>query len=265
MKAQAAYHVPEQLYLCRERPNSTTTAPFSEFRWHSMVCVNDIIMTFLKEKQNTMGKDVYYYAVHNCYDRLMDVLEERFQGFITENKTETITLVETFCYLWKGVLGIPKFIEMQRIVKLREILLKRDILSKPIINFFENIDFNKIKKLYEDNIRKIFSDIPFKDANICIGIYGMGRHTKNLMKEYEKYEGTILCDYVFIDSFAPTDGRTYFDAPVLNIKDTKGKVDVVLVSTFKFMRDFNRNIDAFLGKEFRRINLYGENDKISFF
>lgn len=75
--------------------------------------------------------------------------------------------------------------------------------------------------------------LPFSDETKKIGIYGIGKHSRGLLKNYESIVGEIKCQIIYIDSNVISYTRRIGYADIINICDAGSTgLDGIVISSF---------------------------------
>lgn len=92
----------------------------------------------------------------------------------------------------------------------------------------------KVVSLHRLLVAEVLKSLPF-DRPICVGVYGIGEHTKKLLKSYREYVGEIRANLVFLDSNVQSHTTTYEDKEVYNIRDVHDKdLEAVIISSCRY-------------------------------
>ena len=80
--------------------------------------------------------------------------------------------------------------------------------------------------------------LPFSDETKKIGIYGIGKHTRGLLKNYEYIVGKIKCQIVYIDSNIISYTQRRDNTDIINICDAaSAELDEIVISSYLYEQE----------------------------
>ena len=111
--------------------------------------------------------------------------------------------------------------------------------------------------------RKLFATLPLNISGRRVGIYGRGKHTRNLLEKYQQLQGDIVADIMFIDSAEESFGSMYMGRDVVNIKDVKTKLDTIIISSYLYHNKMYRLCETY-ANEIEIIDIYLQEKTVLF-
>lgn len=269
MQAKKVLCVKEKYYIRRYRENSIMVSGWSYKRWFGALNGSVNIWEYLKKNWDIISKQKELVNVIMSYSlsMLKRVVEKSQLDFFEMSGYSIEYVINEFLRIWNLYYksNIDSFIKYKGSLYLYCLFEKNKTINiKGQMDLIIS-DYNVIMERYQYHIRKKLSLLPLDNAELKVGIYGVGKHTKELFKQYNNLIGNIRCNYFFVDSYTKDDKEMYLGRPILNIKNVKNIVDIIVVSSFVYMEDINNKIDEILGCDFPRICLYDENEICSSF
>lgn len=262
MNAQRVKHMPEKLYIRRMRRNSITTGGWSSVRWNGLIYAIEVPLEYLNINIDVLSRNLVMKILF-LYWSMVKVL---IMGRKEMGSTEDVDIWKfnedmcSFLKMWKkNVPYMHSIPELRMTLDIKKELDAMDYLDSKIREEFLSIDLSNLEELSKQSKRVILQSIPFSRPEIRLGIFGLGKHTKCLLQDYQELIGEIRCEYMFFDSFIDAVGE-YMEKPVYNIKEAKGKVDMILISSYIYSDEMNAMVDSVLGSRFERIQLYNCSD-----
>lgn len=224
----------EQLYVRRYRAGSIMTSNISRKKCMDKMYVqfkiwNDIRANpSIEWRENILCK----YLLRNASDTIW-MIEQC-------EETNDIKVQETlFC---------GKFIEgWGKICKNNLALLHEyNILLKMYKKAGESngTECGEIRKQFIEKLKRKLESLPLKNEKLKVGIYGIGNHTKAMLRLYEKYVGKINCNYIYIVSDILQSGVNLEDKKqrIVSYKNIPGDVGAIIISSLIHMDDMVRNL-----------------------
>lgn len=107
------------------------------------------------------------------------------------------------------------------------------------------------------NIALLLERLPLNNIGKMIGIYGMGRHTENLLRQYQKLVGKITANLAFIGTLEETGSRKYKGFDVYNVKDLlESGIEEIIISSALYESDMYNNLIELYGDRFKIYTFY---------
>ncbi len=268
MLAKRVKYLGKKLYVRRYRENSTMTSEWSYKRWEGNVKGYLEICKFLRNK----NKLIHIHDVQNViyaflYNNLKRIVQDSYRLKETNNDINREIIINNFFETCEDLrLETDNLCAKLKSTQYLINLLKENKITSTSMfatNLINNSYF--IEKEYDRLLMEKFKVLPFSSSDLKVGIYGIGKHTQDFLKQYEKLIGNIKSSYFFVDSYVMEKNAEYCGKPLININSAKGKADTIVVSSFIFQDVINEKIDEVLGRDFVRVNLYNKNDLISYF
>ncbi|WMC93865.1 glycosyltransferase family 2 protein [Kineothrix sp. MB12-C1] len=268
MLAESVKYLKQELYIRRYRENSVMTSGWSYKRWEGIYKGYLEICCFLRDKRELIAvsgiQETILALLYTNLKKIFDISKTISEIDGSLNKEIIINIFLETCQTFKTELE-DSFVKLKSQLYLINLIRENKINCEKehIINLLNN-SF-AIEKKYNRLVAEKIKPLPFRSREMRVGIYGIGKHTQELLGRYEELIGNIESDYFFIDSYITEENAEYCGRPLLNIDNVKGKADIIIISSFIFQRMINEKIDEALGRDFKRINLYNNNDFISYF
>lgn len=120
-----------------------------------------------------------------------------------------------------------------------------------------------LEKQLDLSYRKLFATLPLNISGRRVGIYGRGKHTRNLLEKYQQLQGDIVADIMFIDSAEESFGSMYMGRDVVNIKDVKTKLDTIIISSYLYHNKMYRLCETY-ANEIEIIDIYLQEKTVLF-
>lgn len=274
MKADTVKTVEKDLYIRRIRSNSIMTSEVKAKNIENMLFLQEETYKFLTGLVDTSDKGflislgLYSQIVTNMVAEIIDKCkvinkEERKNYYYKSN----ITFLYVIFMLTKKVQSVtlPMLVKYQ-IVKMKEVIEDGKIIDNLFLNSPFALDVGMTEQKCNEDIEKeyrnILNGLPLNNKNITVGIYGTGRHTVHLIKNYDKYCGRIEAELLFIDSYIPSYQKKYIGFDIINIREAEKLVDCVILSSFIYEKEFMKNCSVYLSENIPIIRFY-EEEKVS--
>jgi len=242
--AERIKYVNEKLYIRRYRKDSIMTKKIELKNAESQVDILENIAKEAARNKNQFGRKAKY-AMRNWYHLLTDnALYFIRQAHLTEEDEKKCNVKTLQMYFYIFCLFVSdqnwmisdynNLLERLNFVKFHQYMVE---LNTCILQQFQENDFSVFnEKINCERHRKyvdFFRQLPLQE-NKTVGIYGLGKHTEKFLGYYEAYMGKFSCDLIFIDSNKKTGETMFLGHEVWNVQDIKEKVDVIIVSSYKF-------------------------------
>lgn len=245
MTAETVKYVPHNYYKRRYRNQSITTSGNDEKKINGFFHVLQWNTKIIKSI-NTDEKLRYVFRQYlfNYLSVQMDRIEH---SDLRDKGTYFVTAFDMFfqeCGCLTDLSGINMLLTYMSILEKR--IDCKELKSKTFE--FENgvYSWEELKEqaaaLHKSLVTEILRSLPF-DKEISVGVYGIGEHTKKLLKSYREYMGQIRANLVFLDSNAQSNTITYEDKPVYNIRDVCDKeLEAVVISSCRYQEELYHTI-----------------------
>ena len=242
-------YLPYDLYIRRYRQNSITVRQIKE---KDIVDICFVIYRFLeKEKAIISYRDV---ITCNAYIALIFKIFEWGYAKMKKEKWNLVCfdeLIETICSYftkWPNEYRSTSYYFFMYLVE-----SKRTVCDP--------IKISLIEAQIREKLTAIFEKIE-KGKNKRIAIYGRGKHTNILKREYEVLMGKSLDHDIYVDTFQ-SDGCSEDGIPIVNIADAEKYVDTIIISSYYYRlemlskcREYASNIEIIDFYEIEKMNLF---------
>lgn len=105
-------------------------------------------------------------------------------------------------------------------------------------------------------LEELFREIPLREKNAYVGIYGIGRDAERFFDVYQKSLGRIKARVAFIDSSAISGQGKYKGYDIYNVNDIGNMpLECIVVASSKYEREMCRTIARKYENRFRIIRL----------
>ena len=120
----------------------------------------------------------------------------------------------------------------------------------------------KVKYMLRDKCKQKLSVLPFQKES-CIGIYGIGSHTKYMLDLYREMVGNIKADIYFIVTHSL--GNTEFmGKEIKEIDSIYPDTEYIIVSSKLYQAEICKRLDSSKFAAKRIVTLYNQNDAVDF-
>ncbi|WP_026650987.1 glycosyltransferase family 2 protein [Butyrivibrio proteoclasticus] len=267
--AREVLYIPQKLYVRRVRDNSITTIKVDHRHYDGICSAYEECMDFIEK--NTPGganSTVKYYnalcrylsfgidiIIGKCHQSNGDIsfaqkTLNRMMGYMIDSP-ETITYSGLFTTEKCLKLFKQEGVELSR----RNIDNTKMVLGCRDESEFEDRIALEMQRKRED----IALQLPLCDANLNIGIYGMGVHTSQLIEECSKHK-EIEANIFFVDSNRYSGEVGILDKKIFNVKEIPVDTDYVIISSWVHHNEMLLNLMKYAGEKVKIIDLY-ENEK----
>lgn len=260
MKANRVKYIPQKLYTYRRRENSITTSEVSEKTINSLKYVLESKFEYCKEVLNQHeGNKELLLAMKKYICMRMELLTLaifNFKGYINEEYWG-YKFKKYFKYYFSIFESnyISEYIQINKIIK----MCKRKNIK------FEYLE-KKIENILNEKYIELFKKLDLNNRDKLIGIYGIGNHTINLIKAYERYMGRVQAKIIFIDSSKSKNKcEEYLNRKVINVSNiNRYNFDKVIISSFTYEKEIFLNLINHINYSTNIIRFY-ENEWIYIF
>ena len=248
-------YIPEKLYYRRYREGSTMNSPVSNKKIVDKIKiigqVQEVLLNVILKRDIDLLIYLSYYW--NLYGDFLvecsankDFPDRQYWGsIIYERYKESRRLLS----------------DMQLVGESLSIISEHCLILNCLKNMGIQIDikeYKSIRERYKKSIINVLKKLPLHDENIVIGIYGVGKHTDNLMEVYEKFVGKIRCGIVYMETKVG-EVKEYKNQPIYCMKDIIKDLTLVIISSFLYQDRMIRNIED-LGMKLEILTLYDKNE-----
>ena len=236
------------LYVRRYRENSTTTSIQDERKVIDVIKVYIMICNYLKEVYITSiaRKEIIRYVCSFCLWQIKKNYNEK-----NTNITECLARL---CIDFIDFISIKK----------DKLSLSELIVCAYMSDYYTNecgLENNYLKiyrELLKKKVIEILSPINLSESSKKIGIYGTGKHTKELIYLYNKYINDIKANIVYIvSSDSNIDNKEYM--PLIEVNKVTNDFDQIVISSKVYQKQMERNLMS-VNYGNKIIKFYDENE-----
>lgn len=265
---QCMYHarfvicVQNQLYIRRYRENSTMTSEITSKKIEDYVVVYKMMWQYIAEAIRPGNLDFWKGYISYGVLRSFDMIEKcpdidvrtryekqlifyfyQYCEPLIADKYPTIEVYCIFLKIYTSILKIGLFLfdSIETLPKKEEKLQKRRIDLK-----------EKIRKIIDYKLRKIL----FGNSDQTIVFYGIGEHTKYLLKYIQEYHGTIVGRFYF--GVTDKGELRFVDEKMKNVNLWEKDVDVFVVSSMIYQNEMKETLNRYEINDERVVLLYDE-------
>lgn len=242
MKAERVKCIDNKLYYWRKRNDSITGSVVSLENIKSLEYI--IKKNFELIKQNITGDSDLIYA----FKKFINIIGTCVISKIDNNKDDDkknnmiadiiLFFLEEYInifkdsFIYSDYANIGKYINKFNEICCNKIALDNILNNCPEIKHGSNRVEDSINYLIQKNRTELLSKLPFQKVNFNIGIYGIGKHSYLLIKNYEKYIGDIKANIIYVDTYKGSGKDVFMEKQVINVKDiNKYKLDAIIISS----------------------------------
>ncbi len=258
IEAHSIAYINNKLYVRRYRDNSVTTSQFTYQKWLALCQAKELCFDYLstsfEEQQDGYIKSVIRYLINS-----IKTLNWR-KKFLTN---EDITLAKkdfakiqmrASCVLAKAIDAASNDVmPVDLSMMIVSLLFAMDEVEESLVTSLRRKSdyINKAWDVYKNYIYEKLNKLPL-NLSKKIGIYGVGDHTRRMIKWYESFF-TIRCELVFIDSYITTGQKEYLGVPIINARDiAEYGLDAIIISSYLYEEEiFNTLKDIYFGDIYR--------------
>lgn len=243
-------YLPHELYYYRIRPNSIMT---SEITLRKVVSPYNLCMGMLdsieKLYDNTEKKLFWLGYIAEkikelvCYSYSKTSSEVLYHLLESDYETVESLQYQFLCRYWDELSKAGN--NPQNILLMLQ-CMENTLCCTGVISEREKQLIERICGYREEYLYQELSKLPFSDEKAKIGIYGLGKHTQGLLRNYKKYVGEINCQITYINSDVNSYTIHIGLSDVINIADAgSAGLDGIVISSFiheKEMYDMARSV-----------------------
>lgn len=113
------------------------------------------------------------------------------------------------------------------------------------------------KQMRDENLMRIFKQLDFKNSDIHVGIYGIGKYAQYFLDKYEELCGKVNSELLYIET---NPQKAYFRGKkVVSIDDIAHiDLDYILIASSEYEQQIEQNIIRKYGNVFKIIKLKDE-------
>ena len=257
LNATNVLYVPQRLYIRRYRKDSITTNAITRNNYDGIItayyeCINEY--DFVEKKDDAFRNSMARYWVYG-----MEYLGE----LCKESEGDWSWLEKLLYEMLFRLFGTNKELSYSELYAALAILdfMKKHNMNYDIINEKVNCNYNysnlfaDLKERLNSKLYNIIDIIPFEEKSLKIGIYGIGNHTRDLIKYVKKFK-MINADIFFVDSLIK-ESKRFLDYNVINLENIPSDTDYVIVSSYIHHNELVLNLyKNYPIRNFRIIDFY---------
>lgn len=231
-------YLPRMLYRRRYRENSTTTSAFDLCHAKDYL---KMIQLIDKQKHSKSIRDII-----NKLELLW--ANSLLRRCVENNLLDDPKFVEDFYWTVQKVYGC----DVEQIHQYKDI----DIFYRLSNALGYEIVFDEMRKKIK-NKRKELLEIFCEKSHLAkedgrVGIYGTGKRTEKLLREYREIIGEIKANLFFFESNVKSREKKYKNFDVFNINDIGDmRLDCIIIMSVKYERQMRNVIQRQYGDEFK--------------
>lgn len=255
MRAGKVMYIPKDFYIRRYREQSITTREITLEQISDLLYIYTENIRFANEIE--MDTCLYTAVIFFFYKRINSILS------LIKNISTEKELIK------KLLVAFIEFISLMNpdqytLTSIRIMDSVSELVSKyfwlSIDCTFMEADGRKKRQLYQE----LYHKMPFAEER-KVGIYGLGRHTENLLQWYQNCGGTFKAEIYYIDSIQESFQRKYENCEVINIRDAEQYVDCIVISSYIYHAEMRLLCEEYIKeKDIEIIDIY-EMEKIAIF
>lgn len=261
INAEKVLYIPKALYIRRYRNNSITTQAISLKNYMGIQtayreCLFESNKSFdgYMEYNNAMAR-FWEFGVHyleetckRCGGELRQI-EDILNGMI-----DRITTHESM-YSYSEVYALYSICSLMDKGGIEYSYKNKKTLNKLFAKNKKQSITDELNVLLADLRKRLLSTIPLDKEGLNIGIYGAGKHTEYLLREYNKLR-RIKANIFYIVSSVP-DSTEYKGVPIYDVLNIPIDTDYVLLSSYLHHNELLLCLDSVLPyRKFELIDFY---------
>lgn len=242
ISAERVKYISDKLYVRRYRPNSTMTKQMTYKDYRDIYNAHMMCWEHMLVVENTVDDQVLnsfrIYLIRSYWEM------KRYLGKLTDITTdlymdENNKLGQSFLSMWdRFIKQDQRYITLSLLSCVCRLIQGLDMEKDHCLYRYFCTGRNNLKKvywdLYEERLVGVLNELPLKNTEAKVGIYGTGNHTKKLLNWFKYFTGDINCKLYFIDTYKKSFSAEYNGTPVINIKDAGRYVDTVILSSIAY-------------------------------
>lgn len=231
------------LYIRRIRENSITSGIMTRKKCEDLVTNQKLIWKYLLKNEKWLKKKellrqfIAFYVLYTFHE--FSSCQEQPEAIKDLKKT----LVEEFMKNWQFLLEEDfehwGFDIASLLILKEQLRLTSGCGDENAVKIFEEREQTE-QTVRRCLLRKLVQ-LPFGQANVKIGIYGIGEHTKLLLEYYRKEVGEIKATLLFFVS-TEKEAIKFHDKEVYTCAELPEDIDYILVSSYLYQREMYDNL-----------------------
>lgn len=266
MSANRIMYLPKALHKRTCHANSIMTSGFSDRKFISIYETALAILCAIERKNLNSEETRFWlsYAQYRLKYSIMVINNISGQDYarVLERCYPQIEELQYQCMLKHYELlkrvdfpDFTKFISAQ-LIYMEQLLGGIGVISPRQIAFLSEVD-----QFRDDYIREKLEKLPFSEEGKRIGIFGVGNHTRNVLREYQRLIGDIRCDILYIDSYIPSYTQRIEWRDIVNVHDvTCDDVDGIVISSYLYQKDMLESLRRVVGDTLPIYTIYDNGD-----
>lgn len=223
MRAGKVMYIPQDFYVRRYREQSITTREIAPKQISDLLCIYMGNIRFVNEIE--MDTSLYTAVMFFFYKRISDIL-----SLMREMKTEKELIGELLSAFTEFMIRLKP--AQYTLTSIRIMDSVSELVSKyfwitPDCTFSEKD--GRRRQLYQE----LYYKMPFAEER-KVGIYGVGKHTENLLQWYRNCGGTFRAKIYYIDSVQESFKQKYDNCDIVHIHDAEQYVDCIVISSYLY-------------------------------
>jgi len=229
MSAVKVLSTDEELYIRWERSGSIMKSEYTMKKMYDLLDVADDIYDYVVSRieMRELSGSKYEMLLWDRYILFLNIHEKYFQEIkINEESFEIAEKLVQFC----------ENCERQDVAAIGKKLRLFQLTKRNILHFEQFQPF--MDRLYELNnkvVEEKLKILELNDSNKRIGIYGIGKHTEDMLTAYEKRYGNIKAVLCFFTT-EPTE-QLYRQQKVYPLCKAEEITEILIISSFRYMFD----------------------------
>lgn len=255
LNANKLIYISSKLYYRRYREGSTINSPISNKKIVDKIKIigqvqEELLNVLLKRNIDILMYLSYYWNLYG------DFLIECFSNKDFPNRQYWGNIIYERYKESKRILT-----DMQLAQENLSIIGEHCLILNRLKNMEIRIDDNEYKEIrerYKKSVINALKKLPLHDENIVVGIYGVGKHTDNLLEIYQKFIGEIKCRIIYMETKVGV-VKKYKNQPIYCMKDIIKDLSLIIISSFLYQDRMIRNIED-LGMKLEILTIYDKNE-----
>lgn len=240
--AARVMYIPYALYRRRCREHSITTSAFS------VKHARDFLYMIQMVDKISINKNVYE-LMHVIKLKFLQLLINKCVEYDRCNQYEFAdALFKTALHICgEDICNIDSFQEIEILYQISNIV-SCSVVSQQL----KQIISHKKKEIVES----LFSEIPLRERDCYVGIYGTGRNTERFLDEYQMNIGDIEAKLIFIDTNIISGQKQFRDCNIYNVDDIGDmSFKCIVIASSKYEAEIVQTMTSKYGTKFKLIRL----------
>ncbi len=231
------------IYERRFRTGSITNSQFSDRHFVSLIISSELIWTYSYELVMDMKKQAIIYVIslwNNIFERIIKYGDMIINNHLIGNHLDEA--IKCFFTLLLKLYRDSHIAYNSDEIRFRILNSLLQILKLDIFDIPRDITLflTELMNWGMEYFSSLFEMIEFSNEEICIGIFGVGKCTADMLTLYEKMYGEIKAKFVYIDSNKAN--KMYRGKLIKKYEDIKGNIDRVVVSSSRYHNEIREVI-----------------------